>query len=140
MSDALGVEVPRRGKHDEMSTHNCLMQAGNENFFELIAIDAEASAPGRTRWFTLDDPATQARLSERPCALCWVVNTDDLHGAIAASPVDLGDFGSALHRTFGPDPRGPGGAIFRAGSAPGYRHAQLTVPTARKESRPLVHL
>lgn len=91
MSDALGVEVPRRGKHDEMSTHNCLMQAGNENFFELIAIDAEASAPGRTRWFTLDDPATQARLSERPCALCWVVNTDDLYGAIAASPVDLGE-------------------------------------------------
>ncbi len=91
MRDALGVDVPRGGKHDAMSTHNCVMQAGNESFFELIAIDPDAPAPGRTRWFTLDDPATQARLATRPRALCWVVNTDDLDGIIAASPVDLGE-------------------------------------------------
>lgn len=91
LKGTLGVEVPRGGKHDAMSTHNCVMQAGNESFFELIAIDPEAPAPGRTRWFTLDDPQTQARLTERPRALCWVVNTDDLDGVIAASPVDLGE-------------------------------------------------
>lgn len=87
----LGVEVPRGGKHDAMSTHNCVMQAGNESFFELIAIDPDAPAPGRTRWFTLDDPQTRARLAERPRALCWVVNTDDLDAVLAASPVDLGE-------------------------------------------------
>ncbi len=88
----LGVTVPRGGKHDAMSTHNCVMQSGNESFFELIAIDPDAPVdPGRTRWFTLDDPATQARLAERPRALCWVVGTDDLDGVIAASPVDLGE-------------------------------------------------
>ncbi|WP_171123386.1 MULTISPECIES: VOC family protein [unclassified Ruegeria] len=91
MKDALGVEVPQGSKHDAMSTHNCVMQAGNESFFELIAIDPEAADPGRVRWFTLDDPATQARLKERPRALCWVVNTDDLDAVIAASPVDLGE-------------------------------------------------
>ena len=91
MKEALGVDVPRGGKHDAMSTHNCVMQAGNESFFELISIDPDVPAPGRTRWFTLDDPGTQARLAERPRALCWVVNTDDLDGVIAASPVDLGD-------------------------------------------------
>ena len=91
LSGTLGVEVPRGGKHDAMSTHNCVMQAGNESFFELIAIDPDAPAPGRTRWFTLDDPATRARLAERPRALCWVVNTDDLDGILAASPVDLGE-------------------------------------------------
>lgn len=92
MEAKLGVTVPRGGKHDAMSTHNCVMQAGNESFFELIAIDPDAPAdPGRTRWFTLDDPATQARLAERPRALCWVVGTDDLDGVIAASPVDLGE-------------------------------------------------
>ncbi|MEM6466344.1 MAG: VOC family protein [Pseudomonadota bacterium] len=91
MKDALGVVVPRGGKHDAMSTHNCVMQAGNESFFELIAIDPDAPTPGRTRWFALDDPQTQARLAERPRALCWVVNTDDLDGVIAASPVDLGE-------------------------------------------------
>lgn len=92
MKETLGVEVPRGGKHDAMSTHNCVMQADNESFFELIAIDPQAPAdPGRARWFTLDDPVTQARLSERPRALCWVVGTDDLDAVIAASPVDLGE-------------------------------------------------
>lgn len=92
MEATLGVTVPRGGKHDAMSTHNCVMQSGSESFFELIAIDPEAPAdPGRTRWFTLDEPATQARLKERPRALCWVVGTDDLDGVIAASPVDLGE-------------------------------------------------
>lgn len=91
MKNILGVEVPRGGKHDAMSTHNCVMQSGNESFFELIAIDPDAPDPGRTRWFTLDNPATQARLTERPRALCWVVGTDDLDAVIAASPVDLGE-------------------------------------------------
>lgn len=91
LREKLGVSVPRGGKHDAMSTHNCVMQSGNESFLELIAIDPDAPDPGRTRWFTLDDPATQARLSERPRALCWVVGTDDLDAVIAASPVDLGE-------------------------------------------------
>lgn len=91
MKTALGVEIPQGSKHDAMSTHNCVMQAGNESFFELIAIDPEAPDPGRVRWFTLDDAATQSRLTERPRALCWVVNTDDLDAVIAASPVDLGE-------------------------------------------------
>lgn len=92
MQDTLGVEVPRGGKHAAMSTHNCVMQSGNESFLELIAIDPDAPAdPGRVRWFTLDDPATQARLAERPRALCWVVGTDDLDAVIANSPVDLGE-------------------------------------------------
>ncbi|WP_027255828.1 VOC family protein [Leisingera aquimarina] len=92
MEAKLGVTVPRGGKHDAMSTHNGVMQAGNESFFELLAIDPDAPAdPGRTRWFTMDDPATQTRLAERPRALCWVVGTDDLDGVIAASPVDLGE-------------------------------------------------
>lgn len=92
MNASLGVTVPRGGKHDAMSTHNCVMQSGNESFFELIAIDPDAPAdPGRTRWFTLDDPATQTRLKERPRALCWVVGTDDLDAVIDASPVDLGE-------------------------------------------------
>ncbi len=92
MQTLLGVTVPRGSKHDAMSTHNCVMQSGNESFFELIAIDPDAPAdPGRIRWFTLDDPATQARLLTRPRPLCWVVGTDDLDGVIAASPVDLGE-------------------------------------------------
>lgn len=91
MKAALGVEIPPGGKHDAMSTHNRVAQAGNDAFFEVIAIDPDAPQPDRTRWFTLDDPATRVRLAERPRALCWVVNTDDLDAVVAASPVDLGE-------------------------------------------------
>lgn len=92
MEKKLGVVIPHGGKHEAMSTHNCVMQAGNESFFELIAIDPDAPAdPGRTRWFTLDDPATKSRLSERARALCWVVGTDNLDAVVAASPLDLGE-------------------------------------------------
>lgn len=91
LSDQLGVDVPRGGKHVVMSTHNCVMQAGNECFLEILAIDPDAPGPGRARWFSMDNPATQARLAERPRALCWVVNTDDLDALIAASPIDLGE-------------------------------------------------
>ncbi|MEM6496274.1 MAG: VOC family protein, partial [Pseudomonadota bacterium] len=73
-----GVEVPKGGKHEAMSTHNCVTKVGDGHFLEIIAIDPDAPDPGRTRWFTLDDPGTQARVSERPCPLCWVVGTDDL--------------------------------------------------------------
>ncbi len=91
LKNLIGVEIPRGGKHDAMSTHNCVAQAGIESFLEIIAIDPDAGDPGRTRWFTLDDPATQTRLKDRPGALCWVVGTDDLDAVIAASPVDLGE-------------------------------------------------
>ena len=97
----LGVIVPRGGKHKAMSTHNCVMQTGNESFLELIAIDPEAPInPGRTRWYTLDDPMTKSRLSERACALCWVVRTDDLDGVVATSPIELGEIVSLSRGDF----------------------------------------
>ena len=91
LENALGVSVPRGGKHAAMSTHNCVMQAGKESFLEILAIDPEAPPPGRARWFTLDDPATRARLAARPRALCWVVGTDDLDATVANSPLELGE-------------------------------------------------
>ena len=91
LKESLGVEIPQGSKHDMMSTHNCVMQSGNESFLELIAIDPDAPAPARTRWFTLDDPKTAARLTERPRALCWVVSTDNLDETVDSSPVDLGE-------------------------------------------------
>ena len=91
LQDLLGVLVPRGGKHDAMSTHNCVMQAGNESFLEIMSIDPDAPDPGRARWFSLDEAATRTRIAERPRALCWVVGTDDLDAVIAASPVNLGE-------------------------------------------------
>ena len=91
LAEVLGLTIPRGSKHDAMSTHNCVCQAGNSSFFELISIDPDAPDPGRARWFSLDDPATRARIAERPRALNWVVNTPDLDAVVAGSPVDLGE-------------------------------------------------
>ncbi|MEM7598706.1 MAG: VOC family protein [Pseudomonadota bacterium] len=91
MAALLGAEVPLGSKHDAMSTHNCVCQAGHESFFELIAVDPGAPDPGRVRWFTLDNESTRARIAERPRALCWVVNTPDLDAVVAGSPIDLGE-------------------------------------------------
>lgn len=91
LQETLGLSIPSGSKHDAMSTHNCVCQSGNGSFFEVIAIDPKAPDPGRVRWFTLDDPATQDRIAERPRALCWVVNTSDLDAIVAASPIDLGE-------------------------------------------------
>lgn len=86
----LGVDMPPGGKHPDMSTHNRVLNVGDERFLELLAIDPEAPAVPRKRWFGLDDPRVAARLAERPCGVGWVVRTDALERVAAASPVDLG--------------------------------------------------
>ena len=91
MELTLGVTLPRGGKHPDMSTHNCLTATGEDQFFEMIAIDPDAPPPQRTRWFTLDEARTKTRLAMRPRALCWVVATDDLDALVASSPIDLGE-------------------------------------------------
>lgn len=91
LQSVMGVEVPRGSKHDAMGTHNCVAPAGNECFLEIITIDPNAPAPSRKRWFTLDDPATQSQLAQKPRPLCWVVRTEDLDRIIENSPIDLGE-------------------------------------------------
>lgn len=90
LKSALGVEIPKGGKHSMMATHNCVMRTGSDCFLELIAIDPDEQ-PSRARWFAFDEPSTRRRLAERPRPLCWVVRTDDLDGVVRASPVDLGE-------------------------------------------------
>jgi hypothetical protein len=54
-----GVTPGPGGKHPQMGTHNRLFCIGSEAFprayFEIIAIDPQAAAPGRKRWFGLDE-------------------------------------------------------------------------------------
>jgi len=90
LKDQLGVDIPPGGEHLQMGTHNCLMSLGDSVYFELIAIAPHLAAPDRPRWFGLDDPETQARISEQPQLLTWVVQTDDLEAVSAGSPIPLG--------------------------------------------------
>ncbi len=90
LEEVLGLSVPEGGKHPLMGTHNCLMQVGNGAFLEIIAIDPDAPKPDRPRWFGLDDPDIQARIAQQPHLHTWVIRTDDIADAVAASPISPG--------------------------------------------------
>lgn len=80
----LGVPLAPGGKHTAMGTHNRLLKLGPRLYLELIAIDPEAPAPGRPRWFGLDDPALKERVAARPRLIHWVARCEDIVGAAAA--------------------------------------------------------
>lgn len=79
----LGATPAPGGKHALMSTHNRLLDLSSPAFprcyLEIIAVDPEAPAPGRARWFGLDDAALQRRLTaDGPQLIHMVARTDNL--------------------------------------------------------------
>ncbi|KQP47566.1 VOC family protein [Pseudorhodoferax sp. Leaf274] len=76
----LGVRPQAGGQHARMGTHNLLLRLGEAVYLEVIAIDPEAPAPARPRWFGLDALAADAP----PRLACWVARTDDVVEAAAA--------------------------------------------------------
>ena len=62
----LGITPGPGGKHPLMGTHNRLVKLSTvafpDAYLEIIAIDPEAPAPLRARWFGLDDVALQSSL------------------------------------------------------------------------------
>jgi hypothetical protein len=83
VEDLLGTPMGGGGKHAAMGTHNRLLGLG-DLYLEVIAIDPEAPAPGRPRWFDLD------RFSGPPRLTNWIVACDDLDAALADSPPGWG--------------------------------------------------
>jgi hypothetical protein len=72
-----------------MGTHNALLSLGTRFYLEVIAVDPEGIAPGRPRWFDLDEPRMRAALAEGPHLAHWVARTSDIDAAAARLP-DLG--------------------------------------------------
>ena len=79
----LGVPMAGGGQHAAMGTHNRLLGLG-DLYLEVIAIDPEASPPGRARWFDLDHFTGPPRLTN------WVVACDDIDAARADGPPGWG--------------------------------------------------
>jgi hypothetical protein len=81
----LGVTPGPGGKHPLMGTHNRLLKVAAETYpdayLEIIAIDPGAAAPGRVRWFGLDDGGLQARLQVQPQLIHFVARSTmlDMH-------------------------------------------------------------
>ena len=82
VASRLGVAPAGGGKHALMATHNRLLKLDARRYLEVIAIDPEAPAPARPRWFELDAPRMQARLANGPALIHWVDRTDDLERAL----------------------------------------------------------
>ena len=74
----LGARPAGGGKHTAMGTHNRLLSLGPGAYLEVIAIDPDAPAPARPRWFSLDTPAMSERLARSPALIHWVARTDDI--------------------------------------------------------------
>ncbi len=81
----LGVTPRPGGEHPLMSTHNRLLQVSAPGYprvyLEIISINPEAKAPGRSRWFDLDDPALQEAVSRQPRLVHFVARTADAAAA-----------------------------------------------------------
>ena len=138
IEETLGVRMPLGGKHPIMNTHNAVLRLADGLYLEVIAIDPEAGPAQRPRWFGLDDPKLQSRLSaEGPSLAAWVVRTDDLASTLRSAAGDLGDAiamsRGALNWQIGvaPDGRAPrGGLLPVAIQWPGGEHPTHRMPDA----------
>ncbi|MBV7410483.1 VOC family protein [Maritimibacter sp. DP1N21-5] len=87
----LGQPMDGGGDHVAMGTHNRLLSLGPEEYLEVIAVNPVATAPGRPRFFDLDTPRSEARLTN------WVLRVPNLGSALAVAPPGMGQ-GTALSR------------------------------------------
>jgi hypothetical protein len=95
--DTLGVRPEAGGRHALMGTHNRVFSIATAQcpgaYFELIAIDPDAPAPSRRRWFDLDDPHLHDTLAEGPRLIHWVMRCDDIDARctrLARAGIDRG--------------------------------------------------
>ncbi len=84
----LGVTPGLGGEHPLMGTHNRLLRIASPAYprcyLEIIAIDPAAKAPGRSRWFDLDDSLLQEAILEVPRLVHFVASTPDGAGSLKA--------------------------------------------------------
>jgi hypothetical protein len=86
----LGIRPRSGGKHVAMGTHNALLGLGPRLYLEVIAVDPDAAAPPRPRWFDLDEPRMSASLAEAPRLVHWVVRTGDIDALRERAKIDPG--------------------------------------------------
>jgi len=84
---SLGVTPQPGGEHVRMGTHNLVLKLGDSLYLEVIASNPKAPAPGRPRWFGLDElkPDTPPRLAT------WAARTEDIRSTLAACSEPLGE-------------------------------------------------
>lgn len=109
VEERLGVSLDAGGRHAAFGTHNRLLLLGPESYLEVIAVDPEAPAPDRPRWFELDTVAMRERLARGPALVHWVVRVTSLAGEPDVMELRRGVNEWAL--TVAPDGRMPLGGL-----------------------------
>ncbi len=105
----LGVTPGPGGQHAFMGTHNRLLQIASASFpqayLEIIAIDPQAPAPARRRWFDMDCPHLRQRVARQgPLLTHFVARVPDVSAATdawRALGMDPGEVLPASRRTPG---------------------------------------
>ncbi|PTA67817.1 VOC family protein [Deinococcus arcticus] len=105
----LRVTAQPGGEHAHFGTHNVLLSLGPDAYLEVIAVNPQAPAPGRPRWFGLDSPAVQARLSHGPALIHWVAAVPDLPAGPGVLALSRGEHRWTL--TVPEDGSLPGGGV-----------------------------
>ncbi len=82
---SFGVPLQDGGRHAAMGTHNALLRLGPALYLEVIAVDPEAAAPTRPRWFGLDTPPARTHLAT------WVARSGALDIVLDWAPEPLGN-------------------------------------------------
>lgn len=75
LEQVLGVALEPGGRHAAFGTHNRLLSLGPDAYLEVIAVDPDAPAPDRVRWFDLDRFSGAVRLTH------WAVRVPDIAAA-----------------------------------------------------------
>jgi len=82
--NCLDLDVPFGQRHAYMGTHNHLLRLGDTVYLEVVALDPEAAAPDRPRWFGLDDQnKVRSDWDEGRRLRGWVARTDTIDAIIA---------------------------------------------------------
>lgn len=92
VQDCLGLAVPFGARHDYMGTHNHRLQLGGAVYLEIVALDPKGLAPGRVRWFGLDDQEqVRSDWAEGRRLRGWVAGTEDLASVLSTHRAVFGD-------------------------------------------------
>lgn len=85
VTELLGAAPQPGGEHPRMGTHNRLLRVGPSTYLEVIAVNPDAPAPSRPRWFQLDAPARPL-----PALVTWAARCNDIHQAVKKSALSTG--------------------------------------------------
>jgi hypothetical protein len=91
VAQQLGVEPQPAWKNADFGTHSLAVKLGRECYLEIVAIDPEATNPGRPRWYGLDQPDMKRTLMRRPRLFGWVVSVENLDALIKSAAFDVGE-------------------------------------------------